>query len=153
VGLLALAAGAVGLFAVMENLSLGHIEGPYGHYMRCCNNLKNISTALEMYTTDDAAKAYPPRLALLTPNYLKTIPTCAIASQDTYSAAYQTTGREYTVYCNGSYHALLFVRPDHPAATSHNGVDRGENRPPLLVRMWLYVTGHYPSEGHPYQAD
>ena len=38
-------------------------------------NLKNIGTALEMYAADNAGY-YPTELKKLTPDYLKTVPTC-----------------------------------------------------------------------------
>ncbi len=52
----------------------------------CTNNLKNIGSAMEMYSTDFAGR-YPKddpnrwyteeaSLRQLTPNYLKTLPTC-----------------------------------------------------------------------------
>ena len=52
----------------------------------CCTNLKNIGTAMEMYSTDFAGRyphvgtwgsdKEPLDLAILAPNYLSTIPTC-----------------------------------------------------------------------------
>lgn len=41
----------------------------------CKSNLKNIATALEMYSTDSAGR-YPSALATLAPNYLKQVPSC-----------------------------------------------------------------------------
>ncbi len=41
----------------------------------CQSNLKNLATALEMYSTDNVGR-YPEELALLTPRYLKLIPAC-----------------------------------------------------------------------------
>jgi competence protein ComGC len=58
-----------------------------GSLTACKSNLKNIGTALEMYSTDWGAR-YPPSVALLTPNYLKTMPICPDASEDTYSRSY-----------------------------------------------------------------
>lgn len=51
----------------------------------CKSNLKNIGTALEMYSTDYEG-LYPPSMSHLTPNYLKTIPTCPSTGKDTYSS-------------------------------------------------------------------
>ena len=46
-----------------------------GKLTRCTSNLRVIGTALEMYSTDWSGR-YPRELAKLTPNYLKTMPTC-----------------------------------------------------------------------------
>ncbi len=48
----------------------------------CKSNLKNIGTALEMYSSDHGGE-YPPSLATLSPEYLKRIPECPLAGQDT----------------------------------------------------------------------
>lgn len=69
----------------------------------CTSNLKNIATALEMYSTDFNG-LYPSELATLTPNYLKTIPTCPAAQQDTYSATAQLAPGGYTLACAGHHH-------------------------------------------------
>jgi hypothetical protein len=53
----------------------------------CKSNLKNIGTALEMYSSDHGGE-YPPSLATLSPEYLKRIPECPLAGQDTYSPSY-----------------------------------------------------------------
>lgn len=74
-----------------------------GQYSSCLSNLKNVGTALEMYSTD-AAGRYPARLAQLVPNYLVSIPTCPTAGRDTYSANYVTMGSEYAVHCDRRVH-------------------------------------------------
>lgn len=57
----------------------------------CKSNLKNLGTALEMYSTDNAGR-YPNDTSLLTAgNYLKTIPTCPAAGKDSYSETYKVT--------------------------------------------------------------
>ena len=47
-----------------------------GGLTQCKSNLKNIGTALEMYSTDYEGK-YPSGLSSLVPNYLKAIPDCS----------------------------------------------------------------------------
>ena len=41
----------------------------------CKSNLKNLGTALELYSSDWSGR-YPHDIHLVTPNYLKTVPTC-----------------------------------------------------------------------------
>ncbi|MBS2034733.1 hypothetical protein JST97_07090 [bacterium] len=59
-----------------------------GKTTACKSNLKNIGTALEMYSTDNAGR-YPTSLAPLSPMYLKQIPTCPAAGKDSYSETYK----------------------------------------------------------------
>lgn len=59
-----------------------------GGFTACISNVKNIGAALEMYSTDWSG-SFPPTLSNLTPNYLKTIPSCPAAGADTYSTGYR----------------------------------------------------------------
>ncbi|MBX3166038.1 MAG: hypothetical protein KF760_01455 [Candidatus Eremiobacteraeota bacterium] len=62
-----------------------------GQTIACKSNLKNIATALEMYSTDYGGR-YPENTGpLVSGNYLKTIPTCPAAGKDTYSETYKFT--------------------------------------------------------------
>lgn len=47
----------------------------------CRSNLKNLGTALEMYSTD-ACGRYPSSLSSLTPDYLVTLPTCPASGRE-----------------------------------------------------------------------
>lgn len=92
----------------------------------CKSNLKNIGTALEMYSTDWAGK-YPVALAKLTPRYLKTLPECPAAAKMSYVAefgpgAYANTGSYadyYYVQCHGANHTPVSIEGDYPA---YNGI-------------------------------
>ena len=65
--------------------------GKAGKTVACKSNLKNMATALEMYSADNGGR-YPTDTGLLTSgNYLKTIPTCPAAGKDTYSETYKMT--------------------------------------------------------------
>jgi prepilin-type N-terminal cleavage/methylation domain-containing protein len=74
-----------------------------GQLTACKSNMKNIGTAMEMYSSDNQGR-YPTGITLITPNYLKTIPTCASAGNITYSYTYTTVPDSYTAYCSGTYH-------------------------------------------------
>ena len=95
-----------------------------GQLTACKSNLKNVGTALEMYSTDWAGK-YPATasLAILTPDYLKTIPTCPAAGTDTYSGSYITGNVAYNssnyqdyylIACNGTNHTALSLPVGYP---------------------------------------
>lgn len=97
-----------------------------GQLTACKSNLKNIGTALEMYSTDWSGK-YPTALATLTPNYLKTIPECPADGTDTYTGGYVTGAG--TAYNNGAtpFTDYYFVMCN--SATAHVGVSLPANYP------------------------
>lgn len=85
-----------------------------GQLTACKSNLKNIGTALEMYSTDWAGH-YPRNLNQVTPKYLKTIPTCPNSGENRYyyiqgqNLPYNTAHFEdyYVVSCEGSEHTAV----------------------------------------------
>lgn len=94
-----------------------------GQLTACKSNLKNIGTAMEMYSTDWSGK-YPSTLGIggLTPNYLKTIPECPAAGSVTYtaafgsSAAYNSAGFQdyYFISCATGNHTAVSVSAGYP---------------------------------------
>jgi len=97
-----------------------------GQFTQCQSNCKNIGTALEMYSTDHSGH-YPEgssALSLLTPDYLKIIPTCASAGTDTYTNAYSgaTNPDAYTFYCSGTNHSAVGVSANFPQYNSTRGL-------------------------------
>jgi hypothetical protein len=94
-----------------------------GQLTACKSNLKNIATACEMYSTDNAGR-YPTSLSQLTPNYLKIIPKCPAADKDTYSLHFRS-GRNpdhYSIYCWGHNHAAVSTPANRPAYNSEKGL-------------------------------
>lgn len=95
-----------------------------GKLTACKSILKNIGTALEMYSTDYCGH-YPLSLSQLTPNYLKIIPTCPARAYDTYSCSY-ISHREpdrYTFYCSGINHVSAGISSnDYPQYNSSQGL-------------------------------
>lgn len=96
-----------------------------GQLTACKSNLKNIGTAMEMYSTDWSGK-YPSGIGSLTPNYLKTIPICPAEGTDTYTTGFsRTLGNPgayqdyYYVACQGGNHESVNVSGNYPA---YNGV-------------------------------
>lgn len=98
-----------------------------GQLTACKSNLKNLGTAMEMYSTDWSGK-YPEDLAMLTPNYLKTIPDCPAAGSATYTLqtgveAPKNTGGfidYYILQCEGNFHSAVGVPPNFP---QYNGIE------------------------------
>ena len=102
-----------------------------GHLTACKSNLKNIGTALEMYSTDHAGR-YPTALTVLTTGanggYLKTIPSCPAAGSNTYSYASSKNPDIFTVWCNGSQHTVLDVSANFPQYDSIKGLYENQGR-------------------------
>jgi hypothetical protein len=112
---------------------------PQGLLTACKSNLKNIGTAMEMYASDNQGQC-PSSLEALAPSYLKSLPECPSARQQTYSASYQVkrkaiptsstnnkmptglTSDDYTVFCQGSHHAKAGLPADYPIYSSLNGL-------------------------------
>ena len=101
-----------------------------GQLTACKSNLKNIGTALEMYSTDWSGK-YPVSTSLLTPNYLKTIPDCPSVASNSYRAYFGVKAPYnaapplgpyedyYYVECAGENHTSVSVTGNFPA---YNGI-------------------------------
>lgn len=89
----------------------------------CKSNLKNVGTALEMYSTDNEG-VYPASLPSLMPQYLKTVPTCPSARKDTYSASYASHSAPdfYTFFCGGQNHLAASTTANYPQFSSRFGL-------------------------------
>jgi len=92
-----------------------------GQVTACKSNLKNIGTALEMYSTDNSGR-YPSAKTALTPNYLKTIPTCASIGTDAYGYSAASNPDSYTAVCAGSNHSGVGLAADFPQYNSTQGL-------------------------------
>lgn len=97
----------------------------------CCSNLKNLATATEMWSTDNNGR-YPTSASQLVPTYLKSIPTCPAAGQDTYSESFVSRAQPdmFTFVCSGKHHAGGGVPEDHPRYTATEGLITGKQQAP-----------------------
>lgn len=112
------------LLGLVLLLVTSNVPRPHGGQATACkSNLKNIGTALEMYSVDSAGR-FPPKLSLLTPNYLKRIPTCPVANADTYSTGFRSSSdpHAYTFVCSGHHHARVGYSPNYPQYNSWKGL-------------------------------
>ena len=95
----------------------------------CKSNLKNIGTALEMYSTDFAGD-YPSGLSSLTPKYLKAIPECPAAGSVTYKLTLGPNAPSnehhfedyYHVQCTGEHHGSVSVPSNYPQYDAVHGL-------------------------------
>ncbi len=103
-----------------------------GALTACKSNLKNIGTAMEMYSTDHSGK-YPASMNQLTPNYLKTIPECPQNGANAYkmwvgaNAPMNNDYEDYYYICCLKGHTKVSVSQGYPA---YNGVLGLIERPP-----------------------
>lgn len=111
--------GSVGAAILVPNFIRARGQG---QMTACKSNLKNIGTGLEMWSTDYSGE-YPETLDQLTPNYLRAIPTCPAAGEDTYSAGYSRSKEKYyEFYCGGHHHRALGVPGDYPRYNGLSGL-------------------------------
>jgi hypothetical protein len=97
-----------------------------GSQLAACNIfIHTTGVALERYK--DKNGCYPKDLSSLCPVFIETIPTCPVASKDTYSSGYEVSGDclYFTLYCCGSYHRNAGIPEKFPRYTSRKG--RAEN--------------------------
>lgn len=94
---------------------------------QCEQNIKNISTALEMYDTD--YNEYPPSLDCLIKGdfpYMKRMPSCPSAGKDTYSESYlewkSKGGEGVWIYCKGHNHKDAGLPENYPAYSREDGI-------------------------------
>jgi hypothetical protein len=116
--LLSTGALAVGAAILLPNFIHARSQG---QLTACKSNEKNIATALEMWSSDNSGR-YPQSLKQLTPNYLRTIPTCPAAGRDTYTATYKVEAKpdHFYFFCQGHSHQDAPV--DRPAYDSNTGL-------------------------------
>ncbi len=104
----------------------------FGQFNQCQANCKNIGAALELYKDDNGGQ-YPNSLSRLTPDYIREIPTCSSAGNDTYSESYvswtdppHSNNSRYTFYCYGTNHSALGVPMNFPRYTSSGDLESRE---------------------------
>ena len=98
-----------------------------GHVTACKSNLKNIGTALEMYSTDNGGR-YPTSGAFTTAltdganGYLKKIPECPSAGTATYAYTSASNPDAYTIWCSGTNHSAVNLAAGFPQFDSMQGL-------------------------------
>lgn len=92
----------------------------------CDSNLRNLSAAVSLYANDND-KRFPDTLDLVTPHYIKAIPSCPSAGSDTYSEGFGSRSNpdNFTIFCKGSFHVDLGVAQDHPQIYFDRGLVEG----------------------------
>ena len=88
----------------------------------CSANLKNIATAVEMYSTDNNG-SYPTGLDKLTPTYLQALPSCSAGGNYGYSSS---LAQSYTIYCTvtNAHTAAGYGTTGFPQYTATGGLKK-----------------------------
>jgi len=94
------------------------------HMSGCMSNVRNLATALQVYSNDNDAH-YPDTLSRLTPQYISIIPTCQSVNADTYTPGYVTSDdlRIFTLHCKGNNHQAVGFQPDEPYFDMSTGLN------------------------------
>lgn len=89
------------------------------HVVACKTNLRNIGTALSLYSNDNGGR-FPSGLNKITPDYMQVLPSCPAVSIDTYTGGYQVNADNdiYTLSCHGINHSSYDYGQDEPYYTS-----------------------------------
>lgn len=88
-----------------------------GRLSACETNLRNVASALEVYSTENG-KHFPTALTDLAPTYIQSVPTCPSAGNGTaYIQGFtsKTNPSAYTLSCKGAWHRDLGLPEDAPA--------------------------------------
>jgi prepilin-type N-terminal cleavage/methylation domain-containing protein len=87
----------------------------------CKANLKNLSTALQMYNNDNDGMYPDSDLTIITPTYMKVIPTCP-QGNTVYSYEHATAPESFTIYCTGNNHSIFGLGNNEPIWSSSIGL-------------------------------
>jgi len=88
-----------------------------GRLSACETNLRNMASALEVYSTEHE-RHFPADLTAIAPTYIQSIPTCPSAgSGRPYIEGFQSASApsSYTLRCRGAYHVDLGLAEDAPS--------------------------------------
>lgn len=121
-----LAGFIVALLSLIPNMRRAQAGG---HLTACKSNLKNIATAMEMYSTDWSGH-YAASLDQLIPRYLEKLPSCPVTGTVTYKMYSSSNGEKvkgnekgykyyYYIECAGGNHGECDIDGDFPA---YNGI-------------------------------
>jgi prepilin-type N-terminal cleavage/methylation domain-containing protein len=86
----------------------------------CKANLKNISTALQLYNNDNEGM-YPDTMDVITPTYINIIPTCPMGGTN-YTYEHASAPESFTVFCTGNNHAIFGLSANEPIWSSSIGL-------------------------------
>ena len=95
-----------------------------GRFSHCQENCQCIGGSLEEYAEKHDGK-YPRTLTALTPDYLRTIPSCSSSGTNRgYIDSYRVSSdfKEFTFYCAGENHKDFGLQKDFPQYSSREGL-------------------------------
>lgn len=109
--------------AIIVPSSLG--ARPQGEFTVCKSNVRNMSTACEMYVVDNGGE-YPDNLDFLCQGnkpYMNNLPTCPAKGIYVYTKnKYSENKTGFKIYCSGKRHKYVIGDNDGPAFGSQSGL-------------------------------
>ncbi len=93
-------------------------EREIGQLRMTLSTMTNISTALEMFSTDHSGK-YPVSLNELSPDYIRNVPR-GLSKAGNFPFAYRQKngGKGYAFYCKGTNYAQFGIPADYPRCSN-----------------------------------
>ncbi|MBM3462750.1 MAG: prepilin-type N-terminal cleavage/methylation domain-containing protein [Armatimonadetes bacterium] len=108
----------IAIIAILSSILLPNFvkARSQGRLAGCKTNLRNLASAIESYSADNANR-YPSSLNVLTPGHISIIPTCPSAGKNapylnSYAARSNPDG--YSLMCGGSHHGELNLPDNYP---------------------------------------
>lgn len=90
-----------------------------GQLTTCISNEKNLSTALNVYATQEADHVYPNSLDVLTPDFIERIPNCPNdLTKSGYTYEFNNATRAFTIHCRGD-HSPLHINASYPTYSAN----------------------------------
>lgn len=106
---------------VEEALAQLEVARAQGQLTACKSNLKNLATALEMWSMDHEG-VYPDTFNKLAPEYLIKLPKCPTSETGEYGQSYKTHPEiDYSFSCPGD-HSELGLPKGYPAYNGQQGL-------------------------------
>ena len=107
-----------------------------GPHTACRSNLKNIASAIDNFA--DQHNRQPTELESLTPDYLRTLPTCPAVGRMTYTLS--TSPGSYRISCQGRNHPKIYPEQDNaPFLNSDTGLSREPRNPVVPVEGLFFL--------------
>ena len=118
-------------------------EGPRSRYNRCCSNLKNYGTALEMWSSDNEGN-FPQDGDSIHPYYLAFGIACPNSDKKPYG--YELKDGVYYISCSGDHSDLGVEPPTYNGEVGLANYVSDENTPDRMWKLKDYKVTEIPND-------
>lgn len=113
------------IVGIIVSIMLPNIKRAYyrSKLAACQSNLRNIATLLQIYIGENGK--YPDKLTDLSPDYIRTLPTCPQAEKNSYTDGYQAASNpdNFTIQCQGNNHSQIGLDENQPRYNLNTGLE------------------------------